>query len=30
MEVSVKLRKVSIDDAGEIAALLKSIGWFES
>ena len=29
MEVSVKLRKVSIDDAGEIAALLKSIGWFE-
>ena len=25
----MKLRKVSIDDAEELAALLKSIGWFE-
>jgi hypothetical protein len=25
----VKLRKVSIDDAAELAALLRSIGWFE-
>ena len=25
----MKLRKVSIDDAAELAALLKAIGWFE-
>jgi len=25
----VNLRKVSIDDAGELASLLKGVGWFE-
>jgi GNAT superfamily N-acetyltransferase len=28
-EIPVKLRRASIDDASELSALLKSIGWFE-